>query len=101
MATKGFAAPEVGAAYTRARELCQQVGETPQLFPVSWAAGVSSGAGRVSTARELGEQTPHLGPAGARPGSLLEAHYWAGAVLIPSGRVGRCPRPLEQGLDPL
>ena len=28
-ATKGFAAPEVGKTYARARELCQQVGETP------------------------------------------------------------------------
>ena len=34
LATKGLAAPEVERAYTRARELCQQVGETPQLFPV-------------------------------------------------------------------
>ncbi len=34
MATKGYAAPEVEQAYARARELCQQVGETPQLFPV-------------------------------------------------------------------
>ncbi len=29
--TKGYAAPEVGHAYARARELCQQVGDTPQL----------------------------------------------------------------------
>ena len=34
MATRGNGAPEVGHAYARARELCQQVGETPQLFPV-------------------------------------------------------------------
>ena len=33
-ATRGFSSPEVGATYTRARELCQQVGETAQLFPV-------------------------------------------------------------------
>src|SRR4030095_7073344 len=32
-ATKGQAAPEVEQTYTRARELCRQVGETPQLFP--------------------------------------------------------------------
>ena len=52
MATKGYAAPEVEKAYTRARELCQQVGETPQLFPVLWglwvfylsAGGVTDGA---------------------------------------------------------
>src|SRR5439155_20993292 len=31
MVTKGMGAPEVLHAYTRARELCQQVGETPQL----------------------------------------------------------------------
>ena len=32
--TKGYAAPEVEKTVTRARELCQQMGETPQLFPV-------------------------------------------------------------------
>ena len=32
MAPRGLAAPEVEYAYARARELCQQVGETPQLF---------------------------------------------------------------------
>ena len=33
-ATKGWAAPEVGNIYMRAQELCEQVGETPELFPV-------------------------------------------------------------------
>ena len=31
---KGLAAPEVEHAYTQARALCQQVGETPELVPV-------------------------------------------------------------------
>jgi len=34
VATKGAGAPEVEGTYARARELCQQVGDTPQLFPV-------------------------------------------------------------------
>ncbi|MFQ5872926.1 MAG: adenylate/guanylate cyclase domain-containing protein, partial [Dehalococcoidia bacterium] len=34
MATKGYAAPEVGQAYTRARELCQQVRDTSRLLQV-------------------------------------------------------------------
>ena len=34
MATKGNAAPEVERAYARARALCAQLGDTPQLFPV-------------------------------------------------------------------
>jgi predicted ATPase len=32
-ATKGMAAPEVEQTYARARALCAQIGETPQLFP--------------------------------------------------------------------
>jgi hypothetical protein len=32
--TKGFAAPEAERAYNQAYALCQQVGETPQLFSV-------------------------------------------------------------------
>jgi len=34
IATKGYAGPEVGQAYTRARELCRQIGDTAQLFSV-------------------------------------------------------------------
>ncbi|MBN1874696.1 MAG: AAA family ATPase [Anaerolineae bacterium] len=33
-AIKGYASPEVEQTYNRARELCEQIGETPQLFPV-------------------------------------------------------------------
>src|SRR5262249_50656814 len=56
-ATKGLTAPDVEAAYQRARELCQQVGETPRLFPV--LAGLVRfyiGRGELQTAQELGEQ---------------------------------------------
>ena len=50
--TKGFAAPEVEETFTRARELCQQMGETPQLFPAlygtvrfyAWTGRVTDGA---------------------------------------------------------
>ena len=44
--TKGPSAPEVGHAYARARELCQQVGDTPQLAAVlGGLADVLSGSG--------------------------------------------------------
>src|SRR5262249_5271151 len=32
IAIQGYAAPEVERAYTRARELCEQQGDTPELF---------------------------------------------------------------------
>jgi predicted ATPase len=34
IAARGFGAPEAGAAFARARELCRQLGRPPQLFPV-------------------------------------------------------------------
>lgn len=34
LATVGFSAPETGKAYERAQELCSQLGETRQIFPV-------------------------------------------------------------------
>ena len=35
-AALGYAAPEVGPAFARARELCQRIGQTSQLFAVMW-----------------------------------------------------------------
>jgi TOMM system kinase/cyclase fusion protein len=80
--TKGQAAPEVLHAYTRARELCQQVGETPQLFQVLWGLWYFY-LHRVElrTAREMGEQLLTLAQ---RVGDLalrLEAHYVLGNTL--------------------
>jgi predicted ATPase len=57
MAARGQGAPEVGQAYARARELCRQVGETPQLFPVLfglWRFYLVRA--EYQTARELAEQ---------------------------------------------
>ena len=95
MVTKGFAAPEVGAVYTRARELCQQVGETPQLFPALWGAvAFYLMRGELQTARELAEQLLTLAQQRTRlcspPGSAL----WVGDGLVLFGRVGLSPRPL-------
>ncbi len=55
MATKGYATPEVEQTYARARALCQQVGEIPQLFPTLWGLWwFYEGSGALLTARELG-----------------------------------------------
>jgi hypothetical protein len=55
--TKGFAAPELGAVHTRALELCQQVGETPQLFPALFGArSFYVMRAELQTARALGER---------------------------------------------
>ena len=40
--TRGYAADEVELVYARARELCEKLGDTPQLCPVSGGSGRST-----------------------------------------------------------
>ena len=81
MATKGYAAPEVEQAYARARELCQQVGETPQLFPVLrglwWFYPDPGGVADGARARRA---APHLAQRVARPGAPPGGPYALGTT---------------------
>jgi class 3 adenylate cyclase/predicted ATPase len=73
--TKGYAAPEVASAYTRAHELCRQIGETPQLFPVLvglWVFYVVRS--ELQKAHTLGSQLLHSATTAQDPALLLEAH---------------------------
>jgi predicted ATPase len=81
VATKGFAAPEVGQTYSRARELCQKIGETPQLFPTLHGLHrFYQTRGESQTARELGEQILRLGQRQADPLLLVPAHRVMGSL---------------------
>ena len=72
---QGHAAPEVERAYARARELCAQLGDTPQLFPVLRGLMVYyQQRGDVQTASQLGEQLLRLAQAQPDPAPLLLAH---------------------------
>jgi predicted ATPase/DNA-binding winged helix-turn-helix (wHTH) protein len=82
VAAKGFAAPEVLHAYTRARELCQQVGNTPQLFQVLRGLWYFSLIRlELRTARELGEHLLTLAQQADDPVLRVEAHYALGLTL--------------------
>ncbi len=85
-ATKGCGAPEVEKTYTRARELCQQVGEAPQLFSVLWGLyGFYLTQAELQTAQELGEQCLSLAQSIQDPALLLEAHAVWGWTLYHLG----------------
>jgi predicted ATPase/DNA-binding winged helix-turn-helix (wHTH) protein len=105
MATRGYAAPEVEQTYARARALCQQVGETPQLFPVlRGLCQFYRNNGAFLTARELGEQLVHLAQREALPTLCLEAHEELGATLYHLGEFAAAWIYLEQGIaliDPM
>jgi len=86
IATKGWGAPEVEKTYTRARELCQQVGETSQLFPVLWGLWVFYIVrAEIKTSRELAEQCLNLAQSVQDPALLLEAHDVLGTTLVSLG----------------
>jgi predicted ATPase len=75
IATKGWAAAGVEKAYIRARELCQQVGEIPQLVRV--LAGLFGSyllRAEYEKARELAEHQLSLAQQLQDPILLLEAH---------------------------
>jgi predicted ATPase/class 3 adenylate cyclase len=79
IATKGNAAPEVEQTYARAVELCRQIGETPQLFPVLFGLrSVYLVRGEVQRAHELGEQLLSLAESAQDSGFLLEARVALG-----------------------
>src|SRR5262249_32117350 len=99
MVVKGQGDPEVEHAYTRAHELCRQVGKTPQLFPVLWGLWrFYLVRAEYQTARELAEQCLSLAQRVHDPALLLVAHYTLGATLYVLGELTLSRAHLEQGL---
>jgi predicted ATPase len=88
MALKGFAAPETEQTYTRAWQLCQQIGDTPHLLQI--LAGLERFyrvKGALERSRELGEQLLQLAQSRQDPGLLLIAHQHLGTNLLSRGEL--------------
>jgi predicted ATPase len=99
MAARGWAAPEVEQTYARARALCTQLGETPQLFPTLWGLWrFYQSRGVLPTARDLGAQLMRLAERTADPLRRLEAHGALGQTLFQLGEYAAAWQHLEQGI---
>jgi class 3 adenylate cyclase/tetratricopeptide (TPR) repeat protein len=86
LVTKGFAAAEVERTYARARELCTQLGDTPQLFPVLRGLIMYyQGRGQLQTATQLGEQLLRLAQIQPDPALRMLAHHQLGMVVFHRG----------------
>ena len=99
IATKGYSAPEVGQALSRARELCADVGDTPQLFPVLfglWLFYVV--AVDLGTARQLAEQLLALAERSQDPGLLLEGHCALAVTSFYRGEFAATRNHVERGV---
>ena len=89
MAVQGRAAPEVERVYTRARALCQQVGDTPQLFPVLRGLVLFYlNCGQRQMAQELAEQLLRQAERQPEAAPRMLGHYLLGLVLFGRGALG-------------
>jgi class 3 adenylate cyclase/predicted ATPase len=99
MAAKGYATPEVEQTYARARELCQQIGDSTQLFPVlRGLLAFYVNRAEFQTARDLGEQLLSLAHRQQDQAQFSEAHYLLGLVYLFLGELSSVRTHTEQGL---
>ena len=82
LAAKGFGVVEVQRTYTRARELCKQVGDTRQLFRASWGLGrYYTVSGQLPAARQQADEILALAQRLRDQEFLIEAHMAMGIAL--------------------
>jgi predicted ATPase len=83
MATKGYAAAEVEQTYTRAQELCLQVGEPLQVAQVLFGLfALNTAQGNLKASLALGEQFLPVAQQQQDPTVSLVAHAIMGMTLI-------------------
>jgi len=99
MSAGGFTASETKRAYIRAWELCQQVGETPQIGPVLWALSLFYRVrGEHNLALEPEEQLLSIAQHLQDPVMLLAGHTMVGSHFWWTGSLTAARAHLEQGM---
>jgi len=99
MATCGFGAREAEEAFSRARSLCHELGESTQLFPARWGLWLFYwGRGSLISAQEVAEELLALAGRGGDQGLLLQAHHAAWATAFSRGDLTGTIAHTEAGL---
>lgn len=96
IATRGFAAPEVGEVFARGRVLCDATPANPETFPVltgSWVFFLVRG--ELKEARRYAEEMLALGKLTGDDHFLIESRYSLGNSLYWLGDVDAARRELE------
>jgi serine/threonine protein kinase/tetratricopeptide (TPR) repeat protein len=100
MLTKGYGAPQVEQTYARARELCEAVGDEPQLFGALWGLWQYYHVrGDYLEAEELGKRLFQLAQTTGNTGILLGAHQALGATRFLRGNLDRALEHFELALQ--
>jgi DNA-binding winged helix-turn-helix (wHTH) protein/predicted ATPase len=100
MATSGWGAPEVEAAYLKARSLSQRIGDTPRLFPALWGLWLFYwGRGAVHTADELAGELRGLAESADDEGLRLQALHASWATAFSQGKFDEARRAAAEGIE--
>ncbi len=76
ISTRGFGAPEVLEAYSRAEVLCDRLGERADLFPAIWGQWMyRTGRGETTEGRRLGTRLLALADKFSDPVLKIQAHH--------------------------
>ena len=97
--TKGIAAPEVKEVYTRALQLCQRIGETPELAPV--LEGLSAFytiSADLPTGRQVAEQILRMAQRVQDPTLFLAAYHELAFIRLYSGAFTSALSLFEEGV---
>jgi predicted ATPase len=95
----GYGASEVEQVYQRARELCQHVGDTPQLFQVLRGLFVFyMSRAQAHAAQEVAEQVRRRAHQQPDAGPRLLGYYLLGVALFLRGHFVEASRELEQAI---
>jgi DNA-binding winged helix-turn-helix (wHTH) protein/predicted ATPase len=99
-ATRGYAAPEVARTYARARELCAELKDTPQLLPVLLGLGrFYVVRADFHTARDVGAHLLTMAAATQDRTLQLAAHNAVGVVSFYAGDLESALAHLERGIE--
>ncbi len=83
IASRGYAAPEVGPVFRRARELCERIGQSPRLVAI--VVGIWEWhfvRGEIRHCMELVAEAIEFARPLDDPGGMMEASYIAGQTML-------------------
>ena len=99
MAIKGFGAPEVLEAYSRAEALCKRLGERPDIFPAVWGQWLFRwGRSEMDAAWQLCGRLLALAKKYDDTGLKLQAHHAAWATSFGRGKLAEVHAHAKSGL---
>ncbi len=99
-AIKGYASQEAKRVYARAYDLCQKLGEAPELFTSLVGLTRYYGlTGDLETSSKLAKQLLAIAQAADETDLLLEAYRQMGGILFSYGKLAGARECFESGLD--